>query len=191
MNAAAGLPAALLRACRRWHVAPTSHVLVASVARQELDWWQAQTGYDSRYATPRTWHLYRRVRASTSRFGIGQVRDSQRTPLGLHRIAQKVGDGWPVGTVFQARRPTGYVWDGMPNATIAHRILWLEGLEPGFNRGGEVDTRGRFIYIHGLADEPTLGRPASHGCIHLAAADLVPLFDQVPVGSLVWITASR
>ena len=75
----------------------------------------------------------------------------------------------------------------MPDATIAHRILWLEGLDPGFNRGGEVDTWSRYIYIHGFGDETTLGRPCSHGCIHVAARDLIPLFDVVPVGSMVWI----
>ena len=36
-------------------------------------------------------------------------------------------------------------------------------------------------------DETTLGRPRSRGCIHLAAADLLPLFDVLPVGTLVWI----
>jgi len=65
--------------------------------------------------------------------------------------------------------------------------LWLEGLEPGFNRGGSVDTFSRYIYIHGFGDQTTLGRPFSHGCIHLAANDLIPLFDRVPVGTLVWI----
>jgi hypothetical protein len=30
---------------------------------------------------------------STSRFGIGQNEGSNRTPLGLHRIAEKIGAG--------------------------------------------------------------------------------------------------
>ncbi len=125
---------------------------------------------------------------STSRFGTGQAAHSNRTPLGLHRIAVKIGAGQPVGTVFESRRPVGLTWQGRANAAIAHRILWLEGLEPGFNRGGGVDSFRRYIYIHGLGDEPSLGRPASRGCIHMAAADLMPLFDRVPVGTLVWIT---
>jgi lipoprotein-anchoring transpeptidase ErfK/SrfK len=77
----------------------------------------------------------------------------------------------------------------MPTAAIAHRILWLEGLEPGHNRGGHVDSHRRYIYIHGIGEEPTLGRPASCGCIHLAAADLLPLFDLLTTGTLVWIGA--
>jgi hypothetical protein len=172
-------------ACRRLGIRPSPTVLCVSVARQELTWFR-------RPATPPGAPFTRLgvFRASTSRFGIGQVRDTCRTPLGLHRIARKIGAGWPVGTAFKARQPIGYTWAGHPTATIAHRILWMEGLEPGLNRGGEVDTLSRYIYIHGLADEPTLGRPASHGCIHLAAGDLMPLFDRITTGTLVWIAAA-
>jgi hypothetical protein len=131
--------------------------------------------------------LVRRCRASTSRFGSGQEVNSYKTPLGLHRVAEKIGGGQPVGAVFESRRPVGFTWQGRPNAAIAQRILWLEGLEPGFNRGGNVDSHARYIYIHGLGDEPSLGRPASRGCIHLAAADLLPIFDEVPAKTLVWI----
>ncbi len=126
-------------------------------------------------------------RISTSRFGTGQVLNSNQTPLGLHRIAAKIGSGHLGGTVFVGRRAVGLTWQGWPEASIAHRILWLEGLEPGFNRGANVDSFRRYIYIHGLSNEPTLGRPASRGCIHMAAADLIPLFDRVSVGTLVWI----
>ncbi|HEY6169599.1 MAG TPA: L,D-transpeptidase [Verrucomicrobiae bacterium] len=126
--------------------------------------------------------------ASTSRFGTGQLADSNRTPLGLHRVARKVGAGWPVGTVFESRAAIGLTWAGWPDAAIAHRILWLEGLEPGFNRGGSVDTFARYIYIHGVGDELTLGQPASRGCIHLAASDLLPLYERVSEGTLVWIS---
>ena len=124
---------------------------------------------------------------STSRFGVGQVKDSNRTPLGLHRIAQKIGDGQPLGTVFRGRQPVGLLSEGMPEGGICHRILWLEGLEPGWNRGGDVDTFERYIYIHGFHDETTMGRPTSLGCIHMFATDLLPLFDSVAEGTLVWI----
>ncbi|MCC7375164.1 MAG: L,D-transpeptidase [Verrucomicrobiales bacterium] len=184
------LPKDLALTCRRLGLRLTKHVLVVSVARQQVRWYRclavAQAGSVRAVDDLR---LHRIFRASTSRFGIGQVRDSNRTPLGLHRIARKIGAGWPVGTVFRARVPVGFTWKGLPAATIAHRILWLEGLEPAFNRGGQVDTRSRFIYIHGLADEPSLGRPASHGCVHLSADDLIPLYHQLPNESLVWITA--
>jgi len=124
---------------------------------------------------------------STSAYGTGQVLNSNQTPLGLHRVARKLGGGQPIGTVFKGRQAVGLTWQGLPDASIVHRILWLEGLEPGFNRGAEVDSFNRYIYIHGFSDETTLGRPFSHGCIHLSATDLIPLFDLLPVGTLVWI----
>jgi hypothetical protein len=110
--------------------------------------------------------------------------------LGLHRIARKIGGGWPVGTVFVGREFSGFTWQGLPDAKITTRILWLEGLEPGFNRGGNVDSFARYIYIHGTGDETTLGRPQSSGCVHLAADDLIPLYDLLPEGTLVWMGAS-
>ena len=131
--------------------------------------------------------LHRSVRISTSRFGVGQQSGSNQTPRGLHRIVEKIGGGHPIGTVFRSRRPVGLTWKGCADAAIVHRILWLEGLEPGHNQGGDVDSRARFIYIHGTGDEPSLGRPASRGCIHVAADDLLPLYDLLPVGTMVWI----
>jgi lipoprotein-anchoring transpeptidase ErfK/SrfK len=89
--------------------------------------------------------------------------------------------------VFESRKPVGFTWRGMPDAKITTRILWLEGLEPGFNRGANVDSHDRYIYIHGTGDETTIGRPASCGCIHLASDDLVPLFDKLAMGTTVWI----
>lgn len=184
------LPKDLALACRRLGLRLTKHVLVVSVARQQVRWYRCRSAAQAgSVRAVDDLRLHRIFRASTSRFGIGQVRDSNRTPLGLHRIARKIGAGWPVGTVFRARVPVGFTWKGLPAATIAHRILWLEGLDPAFNQGGRVDTRSRFIYIHGLADEPSLGRPASHGCVHLSADDLIPLYHQLPNESLVWITA--
>lgn len=125
---------------------------------------------------------------STSRFGVGQMMNSFKTPLGLHRIARKIGGGYPIGTVFESRQPVGYTWTTHPDGAIVNRILWLEGLEHGLNRGGNVDSFRRYIYIHGFSDETTLGRPASRGCIHVSADDIFPLFDMLPVGTLVWIT---
>lgn len=133
------------------------------------------------------YRLRKRYLVSTSRFGVGQKAGSNQTPLGLHRIAEKIGGGRPIGTVFRSRLPVGFTWSGLPEVPIAHRILWLEGLEPSFNSGRNVDSHSRYIYIHGLGDETTLGRPASRGCIHVAAGDLLPLFDLLPSGTLVWI----
>jgi hypothetical protein len=173
-------------ACRRRGVLPSRWCLVVSVRRQEMVLFEHAVGRNSNLR--RGCHARRKFRISTSRFGLGQSRDSNQTPLGLHRIAEKHGGGYPVGAVFESRQFKGYTWRGLPDGQIVHRILWLQGLEPGFNQGGAVDTCERFIYIHGFGDARTLGRPASHGCIHMAPADLLPLFDLLPIGTLVWIS---
>ena len=175
---------AFTRACQTFGILPTRFILEVSIARQTVSLFKRFS------ASPRLcgYNFVKKYRCSTSKFGIGQIAGSNCTPLGLHRIAEKIGGGWPAGTVFKGRQPVGFTWQGMPLASITTRILWLEGLEPGFNRGGQVDSHARYIYIHGTGDEPTLGRPASHGCIHLAADDLIPLYDKLPVGTLVWIS---
>jgi len=175
-----------LRACRQNGIAPTRFLLSVSVQAQAVFLFEKSS------ASPRhrnDYQLLKRFRCSTSRFGVGQREGSHRTPLGLHRIAEKIGAGWPAGTVFRSRRFAGYTWRGLPDATITTRILWLEGLEPQVNRGGEVDSHRRYIYIHGTGDEPGIGRPASCGCVQMAADDLIPLFDRLPSGTLVWIGA--
>jgi hypothetical protein len=172
------VPAAAFHACARCGVVPARHLLAVGLARQTASLFERA---DGGYAPRKTF------RCSTSKFGVGERAGSNMTPRGLHRVAQKIGGGWPVGTVFKGRQVLGYTWQGRPLAPIAHRILWLEGLESGLNRGGNVDSFQRYIYIHGTGDETTLGRPASHGCIHLSANDLLPLYDKLPVGTLVWI----
>jgi lipoprotein-anchoring transpeptidase ErfK/SrfK len=167
-----------LRKCRQLGVPATRHVLLVNIAEQTVSLFEKFSA---------SWRLGGKMPCSTSRFGTGQREGTNRTPLGLHRIAEKIGGGWPVGTVFKGREPIGYTWRGMPDAKITTRILWLEGLEPGFNRGGSVDSHARYIYIHGTADQMSIGKPTSCGCIHLADANLIPLFDSLPSGTLVWI----
>ena len=169
------LPEACLATCRRLGVVPTKYVLAADIAAQTISLFEAG-------------RLLKEFPVSTSRFGISQIEGSNCTPLGLHRIAEKIGAGEPAGAVFKARRVIGHTSQpGFADAKITTRILWLEGLEPGFNQGGNVDTHSRYIYIHGTADQRSIGTPTSHGCIHLADMDLIPLFDLLPSGTLVWI----
>jgi hypothetical protein len=130
---------------------------------------------------------------STSRFGIGNLLDSNQTPLGRHRIARKIGAGAAPNTIFRNRINTGAVSEinrsaaAIADDRITSRILWLEGLEPGVNRGGRVDSYRRQIYIHGTADEGLIGRPASHGCIRMRNTDVIQLFDWAEVGTTVTI----
>jgi hypothetical protein len=187
-----------LLACKVQGVVPPPRVLIASIANQTVSLFDnsslrsggrptaAFSGSLPRAATKK-FQFVKIFRCSTSRFGISQAAGSNGTPLGLHRVVEKIGGGWPMGTVFKGRKPVGFTWQGMPDAKITTRILWLEGLEPGFNRGGNVDSHARYIYIHGTGDQTTIGKPTSCGCIHLADADLIPLFDQLSGGTLVWI----
>lgn len=137
--------------------------------------------------------LIRQYPVSTALNGAGEASGSHCTPRGRHRIVQKIGAGAPLYAVFRGRVPTGEIWTPALEAEnpgrdwILTRILWLEGLEPGRNRGGSVDTRARYIYIHGTSEEHRIGTPASHGCIRMRNADVAALFDLVEVGTEVRI----
>src|SRR5271167_3284446 len=96
---------------------------------------------------------------STSKRPPSNVAGSLGTPRGLHEIAERIGAGQPAGTVFKARIPTGMHFSEVASDEagsgnlITSRILWLRGLEPGVNLGGDVDTFKRLIYIHGTQRE--------------------------------------
>lgn len=130
---------------------------------------------------------------STARNGLGEQAGSECTPRGHHIVRAKIGAGAPPGAVFVGRRPTGEVWS--PHLAALHperdwilsRILWLSGCEIGLNRLGGVDSMRRYIYIHGTPDTEPMGMPASHGCVRMRNADVIDLFDRVPVGCPVEI----
>lgn len=128
---------------------------------------------------------------SSSAVGVGSAAGSNRTPLGLHRIAEKFGDGQPIGMIFKARRPTGKLATIQTKPIkgegddVTTRIMWLQGLQPGINEGKGVDSHARYIYIHGTPEEGLIGRPESHGCIRMNNRQVIELFNQVPVGTLV------
>ena len=137
--------------------------------------------------------LLKRYSVSTSKFGTGNQNGSEQTPLGLHRIKHKLGGAMPVNEVFIGRVPHGNLDEckergvELPDDVIMSRILWLEGMEPGRNQGGYVDTYQRYIYIHGTNHEDKIGVPSSIGCIRMCNEDIVDLFRLVEVGSEVLI----
>ena len=130
---------------------------------------------------------------STSKFGIGSQNNSNQTPLGLHRIKDKIGGAMPINEVFIGRMPHGSLEEciergvELPEDVITSRIMWLEGMQPGRNQGGYVDTYQRYIYIHGTSDEEHIGTPASMGCVRMLNADIVELFRLVESGTEVMI----
>lgn len=159
----------------------SKHCLVVSIDQQKL--WHFTDNQVFTY------------KVSTARAGRGCVQDSLQTPSGLLRVSEKHGDKAPKGMIFKARQPTGQIWrreESQPDNLITSRILWLEGMESGVNAGKDkdgrvVDTKSRYIYIHGTNQEDKLGQPNSQGCVLLADTEVIELYERVPLGTLVYI----
>ena len=137
--------------------------------------------------------ILRNFKISSSYYGTGSRVNSLKTPLGKHEIYKKIGKDLPVNAILKGR-----VWSGAIANVITEdidtdfdhvtsRILWLDGLEMGKNKGPGVDSRSRYIYIHGTAEEGLIGKPASDGCIRMYNADVIELFDLVNERIQVWI----
>ena len=127
---------------------------------------------------------------STSKYGMGCKINSLKTPTGLHSVTSMFGKGLPAGTLFKNRKPTQKVIKKIPldnSDYITSRILRLNGLEEGKNRGGDVDSYNRYIYIHGTPHCNTLGSKQSQGCIRMSDTDVIKLFDLVDLKTLVLI----
>lgn len=129
-----------------------------------------------------------RYDVSTSKFGLGDRRGSNCTPLGRMEIAKKIGGGQRLGMKFKSRRPTGEIVpaNAPGRDPIVTRILWLRGLEAQ-NR----NAYRRTIYIHGTAEEWKIGTPASYGCIRMRSRDIVSLYNTVGKGAEVYVTTEH
>lgn len=110
-------------------------------------------------------------RAETYGIAVGQV--GLDTPAGLYKVQNKAVDpAWHVPNSAWAGNLAGQVIPGgVPENPI--RARWL----------GVYDGVG----IHGTSDEGSIGSNASHGCIRMRVADVVRLYDEVPVGAPVYI----
>lgn len=121
---------------------------------------------------------------STSKFGLSSSPGTNGTPLGNHKIAEKIGGGQPLGMKFKSRVATGEIVpiNAPGRDPIVTRILWLSGLDS-WNK----NTYSRYIYIHGTPEEYKLGTAASYGCIRMSSRDVSWLYDEVGVGAKVEI----
>ena len=130
---------------------------------------------------------------STASKGIGNKAGSYKTPLGKHSICEKIGKGAKFGTIFKGKNKTKEIALIDPDELnarddfITTRIMCLEGLEKGINRGKDINTKQRCIWIHGTQNERFIGKPASHGCIRMMNSDIIELFKMVHVGTIVTI----
>lgn len=135
----------------------------------------------------------RKYPISTAEKGMGCKRNSYKTPPGLHTIKTKIGDNVPKGGIFESRLYNGKIAKIITDDAradgdyVTSRIMWLQGEEPGVNRGRNVDSYNRYIYIHGTAEEGRIGRPASHGCIRMKNDDVIELYDLVDEGTPILI----
>ena len=130
---------------------------------------------------------------SSSAYGTGSKENSFKTPLGKHEIYKKLGSNLPENAILKGRVWNGAIADIIKDPIdtdfdhVTSRILWLDGLEEGLNKGKGIDSRRRFIYIHGTAEEGLIGKPASDGCIRMYNDDVIELFDLVDEKAQVWI----
>ena len=166
--------------CARLGIKPGARILVVRIGTATLQFHRNAV-------------LVKSYAVSTSRRPASNIKNSLGTPVGLHEIAERIGAGQPPGAVFKARAPTGRHFSELPDAEsegnlITSRILWLRGLEPGVNRGGEVDSYERYIYIHGTNHEARIGEPLSAGCVLMRNLDVIELYEEVRAGDLVFVT---
>ena len=132
---------------------------------------------------------------SSSKFGEGSIENSFKTPLGMHQIKEKIGKDVEENTIFISRVDTQKKADIIKNTFdsdndfVTSRILWLDGMEEGINKGKGIDSYDRYIYIHGTQEEGLIGTKASHGCIRMFNNDVIELFKKVKEGTKVLIKA--
>jgi lipoprotein-anchoring transpeptidase ErfK/SrfK len=95
------------------------------------------------------------------------------TPAGVYNIENKAVDpAWSVPDSDWAGDLAGTVVPGgSPENPLKAR--WM----------GIYDGAG----IHGTDDVGSLGTAASHGCVRMAVPDVIELYDQVPVGTPIYI----
>jgi lipoprotein-anchoring transpeptidase ErfK/SrfK len=148
---------------------PQKYRLVVSVA-------------DQRLALVSEGRVLRQFVISTSSSGVSEAPNSNGTPRGRHAIAEKIGACAPIGMVFESRMPTGKIVApySAGGSGMITRILRLRGLEE-----RNQSTFDRLIYLNGTPAEDRLGSTATGGNVRLRSADIVFLFDLLPVDTRV------
>jgi hypothetical protein len=184
------------------NVNPSPEILLSDVQKTYLSTfnWEAWVGHGKGIWVSVDEQMLRLIEDNTIRLelpcataskGTGSQLRSYKTPLGWHKISEKIGENAPWGQVFRERRATKEVWrpgQDSKSDLVLSRILWLSGQEPGKNLGGTVDSHNRFIYIHGTNGEDLIGTPSSHGCVRLRNDDVITLFDRADVDTPVLIS---
>ena len=68
---------------------------------------------------------------STSKYGFGNKIESLKTPIGVHKINKKIGDGLSIGVIFDHLVGPNPLYDKFGNIKplMTTRLLRLEGVE--------------------------------------------------------------
>jgi lipoprotein-anchoring transpeptidase ErfK/SrfK len=116
--------------------------------------------------------LYKHLKLAKT-YGIAVGRVGLETPAGLYHIENKaVNPAWHV-----------------PNSAWAGKLAGQ--VIPAGDPGNPIKARWMGIYagagIHGTSDDGSIGSAASHGCIRMHVPDVEELYDQVDVGTPVYI----
>jgi lipoprotein-anchoring transpeptidase ErfK/SrfK len=121
--------------------------------------------------TARKLLFYKRLKLSKT-YAIAVGMQGLETPAGLYHIQDKqVNPSWHVPNSAWAGKLAGKVIPPGPDDPIKAR--WM-----GFAGGAG---------IHGTAQVGSLGSAASHGCVRMAIPDVEELYDQVDVGTPVYV----
>lgn len=165
--------------CQKLNVSIDDWLILVDTQAQQLHLLKEQT-------------LFCSYKVSTGKNGIGQEEGSGKTPLGLHLIEEKIGDGAHLYSIFKARVNTGEIATPNGKEYITTRILRLSGLEESLNKGKDsngnlVDTFARYVYIHGTNEIQNIGQPAGAGCVRLLPEEMIDLFNKVPTKTPVYI----
>jgi len=136
--------------------------------------------------------LVKEYNISSSVYGEGSLEGSYKTPLGRHIVKKMIGEDVPyggrlIGRVYQGEIFPIYLQDNVivQEDVVQSRIIWLDGLEEGVNKGAGIDSFQRYIYIHGTPEEWRLGQKASKGCIRMSNKDVIELYSLINAGTLV------
>ena len=169
----------LEQCCKALSILPSTQQIIISIENQKL--------YVLNQGT-----LIKQFTISTSKNPPSCLEDSYGTPLGLHSVEEKIGEGEPIGTVFKGRVSKGYTYKEASEEEqsinlITTRIIRLKGLDPSKNLGRPKDTYNRYIYIHGTNHEERLGQPFSNGCIELSNQACLDLFSLINIEDHIWI----
>ncbi len=117
--------------------------------------------------------LYKNLKVSKT-YGIAVGRVGLETPAGLYNIQDKqINPAWHV---------PNSAWAG----DLAGKVI------PPGDPGNPIKARWMGIYngagIHGTSEDGSIGSAASHGCIRMHIPDVEELYDQVDVGTPVYIS---